>query len=453
MESWTPQQARLVGLARSFGPLRAVNDAQAPVVRAAAELDRTVVPRWQRFGDGVHEWVHPQAYARGRTWVRLATPVVDLSGRKQWRGEVWTGRAHLAWATRRHWLEVVVPEAVRAHPEALHTRRGTVKPDKLLLWARTISLHAHERTGRRCIVRVDRLAELMGVSKSTVQRCQAAAEALGIYVVLSPGRMLTETETYTARSQGSYQRGLANDAALVVPRDLASTLPDTPTSGRYRNLKKVPVSSSFSTQQRFAGEAEPPPAARSHLETRDQPAQPGSDRPSKAPQRPPGPAGRPPGRSYDPEALQLARSLSDVLPWLAGVPAGRLEPALRRFVRCRQPWTAHDVTAAIDQVNTRLGRASMTRDLVRQPWALLAAYLRGLDPDADHPRHDPYFDPTTAPELVSRTRYRNRVLIEINRASPAGTTPGHADAAIAAIRDDLAHRRDRRHKQLGEGQD
>jgi hypothetical protein len=111
---------------------------------------------------------------------------------------------------------------------------------------------------------------------------------------------------------------------------------------------------------------------------------------------------------YDPDALQLAVQLRWTLPWLRTASPGRLEPGLRRFVRCRLPWTARDLVDAIDTLNSRLGRASMTTGLIRHPAGLLASYLRGLDVDADHPRGgdlDPSLD---RPEPLSATQRANR---------------------------------------------
>ena len=440
---------RVLRLARSYGPLRAVTPAQAPVVAAAAEDDRRVLPRWQRYGEGHHEWAEPRHYSHGRTWVRVDPSRVR--GHRGWgsrgqRAEVYTGRPHVNWSSRDHWLRVVVPAAIRLRPEALHTHRGNVTAERLTDYCRHVSLHAHERTGRRCIVRVDRLAELMGCSKSTVQRCQAAAEALGLYVVMSPGRMLTEDETYQVRQRGSCQRGMANEAALVIPDWLPreafgrpaggrrARRHDPPTSGRYRNsdryLSLVP---SGSDEQRFAGKNAPPPAAQRPQRKAGRVSE-GGPEPGKVPQRRS-------GRVYDAAALQLARDLTERVSWLRDVPAGRLEIALRRFVRCRLPWSAGDVVEAIDRTNARLARASMTRDLVRNPPALLAAYLRDLDVDADHPRFG--MDPADlVEEPISAGRRRNLELLAIHRESGSSRQdPAARDAALARMRAQLAAQR------------
>lgn len=484
---------RLIAIARSYGPLRAVEPHQAAVVRLAAAYDRSVLPRWQRGGDGVHAWCTPRDYNLGRTWVRRCLgPVPGATGRVvHGRVEVRADQAHLPWRSREHWTDVVVAAAITARPEALLTHRGRVTANTFQLWARTIAQHAHDATGRRCVVRVDRLAELMEVHKSTVQRCQLAAEALGLYVVLEPGRMLTEEETYAARRRGSRQRGMANDAALVVPRWIpteaigapappapdpgtprapvktlsqqatrqgafvephdraGSWAHDTPTRGRYRKTSSSPSTGSLSTNPRSARASEPPPAAPAPTRkspTR-RPAPPTStaeppEAPTRDPHRPPGVRR---GRIYDPNALQLARNLTERLPWLRGTSPGRLEPGLRRFAGAdvELPWRAGDLVAAIDQANHRAGRASMTAGRVKNPPALLAHYLRELDPVADHPRGHSSFsaDPE---ELVSARTHHNRLLLEAHRdahaTGGAAQTPAVAAAAAAAIRADLRRR-------------
>lgn len=82
----------------------------------------------------------------------------------------------------------------------------------------------------------------------------------------------------------------------------------------------------------------------------------------------------------------------------------------------------------------------MTRDLVKNPPALLAKYLRDLDPDADHPRF--WYDPAaerTPPQ--SARQLRNRQLLLERRAGGAPATPETAANALAQIRRDLARRR------------
>ncbi len=396
-----------VHTARSYGPLRSCTPPQAPMILLAAEVDRRVLPRWQRGGDGHHEWASAKDY-------------LGLPG----------------WTSRQHWLDVVVPAALRLRGESLERRQ--VSEHMFLQWCDAVSLHAHRRTGRRCIVRPDRLAELMGVAKRSVQRCQKAAEDLGLYVVVVPGRMLTEAEVRVCRVQGSRQRGLSNDAALVVPGWLHHeiSMPDfvaekshvTPTSGKYRSSLKVTTISSFT--QRSAGDTEPTTSARRQQRGR---------RGASASQGPPSGSKSRSRRVYDTEALALARELVLRLPWLAGTAPGRLEPSLRRFVKCRAPWTAGDLVTAIDARNRRLGRASMTREVVRQPLGLLATYLRDLDVDADHPLGPDYIPDPARPRrpLLSHTQVANQARAEAARTRAQVATPEHAAAAVAAIRSQL----------------
>lgn len=443
----------LVAVARTYGPLRAVTPEQAPVIRAAVEHDRSLLPRWQRRGDGVHEWAEPHHYARGRMWVRAGRLGRDVSGHVHWREETFTEAPHVNWRTREHWLEVVVTAAIKLRPQALATRRGTVTAERFRDYCRQLSIHGHPGTGRRCIVRVDRLAELLGVSKSTVQRCQATAEDLGLVVVMVPARMLNMDETLRARQSGSAQRGLANDLALVIPDWLprgainrAPIIPvqnshDTPTMRYPGAVEHLQQRGSFGPNTRSARRKEPAPPAPHQPETVESAA----DRPQAASRNANTDWKRPSGRSYDPHAMAVARELVDQLPWLRGVQPGRLEPALRRFVRCRRPWAARDVTAAIDDANQRLRRASMTQTLVKNPPALLAKYLRDFDPDADHPRAWMDLDAFNR-EPVSQIQARNRVLLEIHRDGGSGVADTETRTATAAtIRDDLAARRAARH--------
>jgi hypothetical protein len=137
---------------------------------------------------------------------------------------------------------------------------------------------------------------------------------------------------------------------------------------------------------------------------------------------------------YDPDALQLAVQLRWSLPWLRAASPGRLEPGLRRFVRARLPWTARDLVDAIDTLNTRLGRASMTAGLIRHPAGLLASYLRGLDVDADHPRPD--LDPSLdRSDPVSATQRANRQRrAEATARQHATPPPASWDQARAELR-------------------
>ena len=142
----------------------------------------------------------------------------------------------------------VVPAAIRQHTAVL--QRLHVAPDTFLRWARAKSLYAQEpRSGRQVIVRPDTLAGLLQCSERTIQRCNAAARAIGLELVVTPGRMLSEIETYAARRRGSPQRGLSTVTAFVVPQSLRvqvlmSPLPEvgrsTPSSRNLLPSKPAP---------------------------------------------------------------------------------------------------------------------------------------------------------------------------------------------------------------------
>jgi hypothetical protein len=99
--------------------------------------------------------------------------------------------------------------------------------------------------------------------------------------------------------------------------------------------------------------------------------------------------------------MDLAYALTGgALAPLRGIQPGRIETALRKFVHCREAWTADDVVEAIGQNNARLGRAPMTREDCRYPLAWFAAMLRELDVDADHPRLQVAFTKASASHRV-----------------------------------------------------
>lgn len=403
---------------RSYGALRRAEPHQRPALRVVADAGFSdLLPRWQRFGDGVHEHAEPGAYA-------------DT----------------LAWRSRRHWLEVVVPAAVEARPEALKGATGwTIGRRTFAAYCGWLASYAHAETGRRCIVRNDTIAALMGVSERTVQRCRAAAEALGLYVLVTPGRMLTQDERWRAYWSGSHQRGYANEAALVVPAWLqdAAWRP-TPVENRPGRTPAPGGNGEIVTPpKRFNPQPDNPPVGSSLGPTegcaRGQeptPSAPRLERERRARQNRS-------GRVYDPHALELARTLTERLPWLHGAPPGRLETGLRRFVRCSLPWTAQDVSDAIDARNARLGNASMTADRVHNPAALLAFFLRDLDPDSDHPRDGLDTDAERA-QWASRRRAENQRRAAEARRAAGPRTPAVQDAAVVAIRDELAALRARR---------
>lgn len=352
--------------------LRTCTAEQARAIRPVAEHDRSVLPRWQRYGEGVHGLASPAAYA----------------GLRPWR-------------SREHWLEVVVPAVIAARPDVM--ARHPVSEVTLRYYLRVLSLYAAPRDGRRTIVRPDRLAELMEVSERTVQRAQALAVDLGLYVIVVAGRMLTVEETVQARRQGSRQRGLSNEAALVEPVGLPIPAPRAPICGPRQDdvtpTRGVPaVDDNLSATCSFARS----PKAEELAAKR--------------------PGGVRPPRRYDPAALGLALELREVVPWLREVAPGRLEPGLRRFAAAPRAWLARDLVEAIDATNRRMGWSAPAAGKVRNPHALLAHYLGGFDVEVDHPRL--YLDPEAerTPPL-SRVQAANVDRLATHRAKAAAVPP------------------------------
>jgi hypothetical protein len=313
-------------------------------VRQLCRSDRSVLPRWHQDDRGAvdaHRGVH------------VAAPEGAYS-------------RIVAWRSREHWLTWVIPTAIAMHRDIL--AKHHVAPDTFRAWALVKSGYAHAGTGRRCVVRPDTLASVMDVSERTVQRCTAAARELGLEVVVLAGRMLTFAECTYARRHGSRQRGLSTETALTFPQVIRQIVDRvTPTRGGRLPHQKSPlpdVPDGFAEQEGAA-----------------------SPRCDAARRR----RGRPPGWS-------LAQDLVRAVPWLAGEPPARLAPALSRFVTCEPPWQAADVTAAIAGHTARVGAGPIRPETIRtRPAALLAAILRRLDPDTDHPAlaEDP-FGPTPA---------------------------------------------------------
>jgi len=301
---------------------RCVLDADhAGRVLAVADRDRGVLPRW-----GINSPIRCHPVAPG----------------------AYTGT--IAWTTRQHYLAVVVPAALRANAEVLN--RHHVAPDTLLRWARVKSLYAQEpHNGRQVIVRPDTLAGLLQCSERTVQRCNAAARAIGLELVVIPGRMLSEIETYAARKKGSPQRGLSTVTAFVVPQALRVLVCHvTPTRGRSLH-SFVKTDPTFKTDR-----------ARSK----------GAPLRSTPPQRRRGPA------------WHLAAGLTEQAIFLRRCPPGRIAGQLVRFTRSPHHWTSTQILRAIDQVNVRLGYTAPVRAKTT-PWGLLAWYLGQIDEVADAP--------------------------------------------------------------------
>lgn len=272
----------------------------------------------------------------------------------------------VGWTSRDHYLAFVVPVAIKMRPGPFKTHK--VHPDTFRQWVRAKSLYAQEqRSGRRVIVRPQTVAELMGCSKSTVHRCQRVARDLGLEIVITPGRMLSDFEAYKARRKGSPQRGLSTVSAFVIPAWVLHPVDhDTPSSGLF---KASHVKECSALKRRSAGSKGAPLRSAPRKRRRPRPGDP---------------------------AWDLAVQLAQRIPFLRGCPAGRLTGQLRRFVTTGLPhrWTAERLIRAMDTVNRRRGWNAPWAAKTR-PWGILRWYLTQIDEVADHPAHDGPLIPTT----------------------------------------------------------
>jgi hypothetical protein len=314
-------------------------------VRQLCRSDRSVLPRWHQDD-------------RGRADAHRGVHVVAPDGAYS-RIPVWRGREH--------WLTWVVPTAIAVHRDVL--RRHHVAPDTFRSWALVKSGYAHARTGRCCVVRPDTLASVLDMSERTVQRCNEAAREMGLEVVVLTGRMLTLSERHKAWKAGSRQRGLSTEVALtfsqVIARIVDHVTPPKRMGTSPLTSLTTGVPDGLAAEQK--GAATPHSAQKRRGRTRH----------------------KPPGWS-------LAADLARAVPWLAGEGPARLAPALHRFAVCERPWQASDVAAAIAGHTARVGAGPIRPQTIRtRPAALLAAILRRLDPDLDHPGlgEDPFAPP------------------------------------------------------------
>lgn len=295
------------------------------------------------------------------------------------------------WNSREDWLTWTVPIAIGLRPEIL---ASTVAKATFLAWARTESLAADHGTGRRVIIRPDVVADLMGMSVRTVRYCRAAARSLGLLVDVVAGRILKKTETSHAWRRQCPVRRLANESALTIPSwvahiprssgvsvDVCST-----TGSPGREPDQLPEVSRIPRGRR----EQAPPSSAQHRRTR-----PGGD------------VGPPDPQKWALRGLttQLARELTREIAWLRDEQPGRLKPILARFVRGPLPWTVTDVAGYITRQDELRGRYALTPGAIRtRPAAVLAAKLRGVDPQADHPRGDELLEPQSERQVLPATR-------------------------------------------------
>lgn len=311
----------------------------AHLVRRFAPLDPGVKPRWhhddtgwQNRTRGVHLWAPAGAYTHIRTW----------SGRDDW-------------------LTFVVPTAMTVHAnvlEAAHVSRKTFTK-----WAEAESLYANPRTGRRCVVRPITVAGVAELGKSTVDRCRRIANQLGLRVVVFPGRMLKKSETWTGKDRKSKQRGMSAETALtssgVVDNLVLKERLEVPTRGVVAfggsSGSRGPTYHATSGESK---ETASPPRPKRRRKRRSQPA------------------------------VVVARDLRASIGWLRDCELSEIIPVVHKCAtNPGMPWTAYDVILHMDSVNQSRGFTSIIGQHIRTtPAAVLAWYLRGVDPQADHPR-------------------------------------------------------------------
>lgn len=314
--------------------------------------DRRVLPRWHQDDRGeqnaVRGWHEPDEAG-------------DYAGIPVWPGH-------------QQWLADVVPAAIAAGMDVL--REHHLAPATFLRWAIVKSGYASPRTGRRCVARPQVIASVMGCTKRTVQTCNTVARKLGLEVVVREGRMLTLEERRHCQAMGSTQRGLATVVALTVPEPLRPTPAATEPVDRHQPA----VAASISISPLPVDTHSPRKVTIS-----DHPHRYADVRKDAATRRPQRNRG---GLTYA-RVRAVAVDLCREVGWLASEAPGRLVPTLTRFV-CHPvlPWTAAELLEALPKVSKRPGVLGIFPDEIRtRPAALLAALLRQLDPELDHPAH------------------------------------------------------------------
>jgi len=317
------------------------------------------------------------------------------------------------WGSRDRWLRALT-QLLRDHPDI--PGRHHVSPSTVTTYAETLSTYAEQATGRRCIVANRCLRELTGLSDATADRARRVLDALGLRVVVVAGRRLRLGECLQARSRGCRQTGFANETALTIPKPLwttpAETVADPPHEPPTIGPLAAPINAHVATSY---------------------PQEDNNARPPAAQHQPRGP--RPPHRrsAVSSATCDLVTGLQHRIPWLRTEQAGRLRPLLTKYADSPLRWTVNDVVTVLDQRNHREGWTSMSSGHIRtRPAAILAWYLHGLDPQADHPRAETYLHPHPT------------------NPGPAGPTPADSDqihAHAAEIRQRLTeHRTDREYR-------
>lgn len=251
-------------------------------------------------------------------------------------------------------------------------RKHSVGLDFMLRWAAAKSAYAHQRTGRRCIVRPKILAGTLMCEERQVQRANAAARQLGLEVVVMRGRMLSYEESTECRRRGSSQRGLSSEVALTAPSSARTLLADV----RRRRSEARAAADSVDSDTPTSGVGS---NHKSHL-SRTNPCASGA-KTDGAPRR------LMPEEGGPSPALRLARALTRLIPWLRGESPRRILGAVAPFAHAALPWDAQDLQLAMGaQASRNDGSAHITPGRARIPWALLRHVLAQIDPYADHPR-------------------------------------------------------------------
>lgn len=306
-------------------------------VEANCLADRQLLPRWHQADRRRHRVAGAPAGG-----VHVMAPDGAYAGLECWR-------------SREHWLTVVVPVVLATRATAY---AGQVSRTLLARYLRVVSGWACPRTGRRCVVRPVTVASVLGVDERTVQRCRAAARAIGLEVVVLTGRMLTEPERKEAQASGSTQRGLSTEVAFTIPRGIPRhLLTATPSRGPLVDKKQD--------------------WDNTHLDAAS------GEKTDATPSRP-----RHRGRHGLKRGRRLAADLAQIVPWLATERPGRLAPALHRFATCTPVWRAGDLSVVLADVVRRRGHnpAGLSEHAIRtRPAVVLASLLRDVDEVADHP--------------------------------------------------------------------
>lgn len=329
----------------------------AEAVLQRCVTDRRVLPRWHQADRGEQNAV--------RGWHEPDEPG-DYAGIPVWPG-------------RDKWLAETVPAAIAARSDVLRSHR--LSPATFLRWATVKSGYAASRTGRRCVATPKVVASVMGCTTRTVQTCARVAREMGLEVVVREARMLNVEERKSCQSMGSTQRGLSTVVALTVPaylRPAPAERPahrldpvDSPRSPAASMPEISPLPEDTYSQRKVTINLNP------HRASAD-------GRKDAAPRRPTSKRGVRSSR-----VRAVAVDLSREVGWLAEEAPGRLVPALTRFV-CHPttPWTAADLVEALPGASQRVGVLGIFAEEIRtRPAALLAALLRRLDPERDHPGH------------------------------------------------------------------